>query len=426
MTHAPAHPSADPPPPPQDDRHDPYAALRIRPYRWFIVSLFTMTLASQIQAVVVGWQIYALTRDPLALGMIGLAEVLPFVGLALYAGHVADVANRRTISIASLVVLLGCAGALLGMTSSGFLAAHGVWPIYLVIAVSGVARSFLQPARNAISAELVPRALYPSAVAWRSSTWQTGAVAGPAAGGLLYGFASAKAAYLTDLLLLLVAVVAFLCVAYAPAPRPRHTGPVLASLGSGVRFVLGHPVILGALSLDLFSVFLGGAEALLPVFAAEILHVGPQGLGVLRAAPAAGAVGMSLWLAHRPPMRRAGRSLLVAVALFAACIIAFGLSRSFWFSLVVLAVSGMADNVSVVIRSTLLQTLTPPEMLGRVSSVNQIFIGSSNELGAFESGVAARLLGTVPSVVLGGLASLGVVAFVASKVPSLRKLERLA
>ena len=426
MTHAPAHPSADPPPPPQDDRHDPYAALRIRPYRWFIVSLFTMTLASQIQAVVVGWQIYALTRDPLALGMIGLAEVLPFVGLALYAGHVADVANRRTISIASLVVLLGCAGALLGMTSSGFLAAHGVWPIYLVIAVSGVARSFLQPARNAISAELVPRALYPSAVAWRSSTWQTGAVAGPAAGGLLYGFASAKAAYLTDLLLLLVAVVAFLCVAYAPAPRPRHTGPVLASLGSGVRFVLGHPVILGALSLDLFSVFLGGAEALLPVFAAEILHVGPQGLGVLRAAPAAGAVGMSLWLAHRPPMRRAGRSLLVAVALFAACIIAFGLSRSFWFSLVVLAVSGMADNVSVVIRSTLLQTLTPPEMLGRVSSVNQIFIGSSNELGAFESGVMARLLGTVPSVVLGGLASLGVVGFVTAKVPALRRLERLA
>ncbi|HYD55250.1 MAG TPA: MFS transporter [Gemmatimonadaceae bacterium] len=407
--------------------HDPYAAFRHVPYRWFIVSLFTMTLATQVQAVVVGWQIYALTKDPLALGLIGLAEVLPFVSFALYAGHVADARDRRRVSLVSLGVLLACAVALLAMTrAQGFLTGRGPWPIYAVIFLSGVARSFLQPARSAMAAELVPRAQYTNAVAWRSSTWQAAAVGGPALGGLLYGFTSADVAYLAVVALMVVGVAAFMVMRYQPLPRTPHAGSVLESLASGVRFVRHQPVILGAMSLDLFSVFLAGSEALLPVFAAEILHVGPQGLGVLRAAPAAGAVLTSVWLAHRPPMQRAGRDMLLAVALFACCIIGFGLSRSFVLSLLLLAVSGMADNVSVVIRSTLLQTMTPPEMLGRVSSVNQIFIGSSNELGAFESGVAARLLGTVPAVVLGGIASLGVVGVVAAKVPALRRLRELA
>jgi MFS family permease len=406
-------------------RHDPYAALRYKPYRWFIVSLFAMTLASQMRAVVVGWQIYALTHDPLSLGLIGLAEVVPFVGCALFAGHLADVANRRRISLIALSSVFVCSGALLTFTSiPGFLARFGPWPIYAVIFASGIARSFLQPARQAMGAELVPRELFASAVAWRSSTWQTAAVAGPALGGLLYGFFGPRAAYGVDLTLSVIAVTTFTMVAYTPTARAAAAATMEGLLG-GIRFVLKERVIFAAMSLDLFSVFLAGSEALLPIYAAEILHVGPQGLGVLRAAPAAGAVVTSLVLAHRPPMQRAGRTMLIAVALFAACIVVFGSSRSFWLSLTVLAVSGMADTVSVVIRSTLIQVFTPTNLYGRVTAVNSIFIGSSNELGAFESGVMAKLLGTVTSVVVGGLASLGVVGFVAARVPQLRALGKI-
>jgi hypothetical protein len=238
----------------------------------------------------------------------------------------------------------------------------------------------------------------------------------------LYGFTSPAFAYTVDASLMIVALVSFAAIAYVPRGTREVEGSVSESLRTGIRFVLREPILLGAMTLDLFSVLLGGAEALLPVFADEILKVGPQGLGVLRAAPAAGAMLISIYLAHRRPFRRAGRALLASVALFALCIIGFGLSRSFAFSVVLLAISGMADNVSVVVRSTLLQVLTPEHLLGRVSSVNAIFIGSSNELGAFESGVAARLLGTVTSVVLGGVASLSVVGIVAATIPSLRRL----
>ena len=253
-----------------------------------------------------------------------------------------------------------------------------------------------------------------------------GAVIGPAAGGLLYGFGGPRIAYFTQAILMVMAFVAFSRIRYQASRRTTVTTLAIAeSLTVGLRFVFSQPVLLGALTLDLFSVLLGGAEALLPVFADQILHVGPQGLGVLRAAPAAGAVLMAIALAHRPPFRRAGPTLLYAVAGFAVCIVGFGLSRSFLLSGALLLLSGMFDNVSVLIRSTLLQTLTPPELLGRVSAVNSIFIGSSNEIGAFESGVAARLLGTVPAVVLGGLASLGVVGLVAVTVPRLRKMRSI-
>jgi Transmembrane secretion effector len=222
-----------------------------------------------------------------------------------------------------------------------------------------------------------------------------------------------------------VALIAFARITYEPAAIVNRIETISESLGSGLRFVFRESVLLSALTLDLFSVLLGGAEALLPVFADQILHVGPQGLGILRAAPAAGAVLASVYLAHRPPFRRAGRTLLTAVAVFALCIIGFGVSRNFTLSALLLAASGMADNVSVLVRSTLLQVLTPSHMLGRVSSVNSIFVGSSNELGAFESGIAARLLGTVPSVILGGLASLGVVVAIGLGVPRLRNLGRI-
>ena len=406
--------------------HDAYAALRHREFRWFIISLFTMVVGSQLQAVVVGWQVYRLTHDPLSLGLIGLAEALPFIGVALPAGYLADRRNRRAISVASLLVLACCSAALLTFSATpGLLARVGVGPVYATIFVSGLARGILQPARQALGAEIIPRSVYQNAIAWRSSTWQTASVIGPAIGGLLYGFAGAVASYGTAMLLMLVALAAFLMVRYAPEPRSLERTSMFAELLSGLRFVWSEHAILAALSLDLFSVFLGGAEALLPVFAAEILKVGPQGLGLLRAAPAAGAVTMGIFLAHRPPFRRAGRAMLVAVAVFALAIVGFGLSRDYYLSLALLALSGMADNVSVVIRSTLIQLLTPPQMLGRVSAVNSIFVGSSNELGAFESGVAARLFGAVPAVVLGGSAALAVVGLTARLVPRLRTLGRI-
>jgi len=242
---------------------------------------------------------------------------------------------------------------------------------------------------------------------------------------LIYGFGTATAAYVVDVALMLASLVAIARIDHLPAARAATDESMLTSLGSGIRFVRSQPVVLGALALDLFSVLFGGATALLPVFADRILHVGPEGLGVLRAAPAAGAVVMSLVLAHRPPLRRAGQTLLVNVALFGITMIVFGLSHSFSLSLVALVASGMVDTVSVVVRSTLLQVLTPEHLLGRVSAVNAIFIGSSNEIGAFESGVAARVLGTVPSVVAGGLVTLAVVVVTAARVPELRRLREI-
>jgi MFS family permease len=412
--------------------HDPYAALRLPAFRRFVASVLTLTVATQIQAVVVGWQIYAVTKDPLSLGLVGLAEALPFITIALFAGHVADRVDRRQVAALATVAMLGCAAALLAFTLiPGTLAGRRVWPIYAVIFASGIARSFLQPSRQALGAELVPRELYPNAVAWRSSIWQFAAVVGPALGGLLYGFGGPALAYGVDLVLVVIALSA-LATLKRPIPL-AHAAPTAAeseisiaeSLGVGIRFVRSQPVLLGALTLDLFSVFFGGATALLPVFAADVLHVGPEGLGVLRAAPSVGAVLMSLVLAHRPPIRRCGATLLLNVALFGLAMIGFGLSRHFLLSTVLLAVGGAVDMVSVVIRSTLLQVSTPRALFGRVSSVNQIFIGSSNEIGAFESGVAARLLGTVPSVVFGGLATLLVVGMTAWRVPELRRLGRL-
>jgi MFS family permease len=407
--------------------HDSYAALRHREFRWFIISMFAMVVGSQLQAVVVGWQVYGLTHDPLSLGLIGLAEALPFIGIALPAGYLADRRNRRAISVSALFVLACCSVTLYLLSATpALLARVGVVPIYLVIFVSGVARGILQPARQALSAEIIPRSMFQNAIAWRSSTWQTASVIGPAMGGLLYGFSGPTLSYAVAALLSLIALGGFLRMRYTPLPRAAQGESMVAELLTGLRFVWSEHVILAALSLDLFSVFLGGAEALLPVFASEILKVGPQGLGLLRAAPAAGAVTMGIFLAHRPPFRRAGRTMLLAVAVFALAIIGFGLSRSFYLSLGLLALSGMADNVSVVIRSTLIQLLTPPQMLGRVSSVNSIFVGSSNELGAFESGVAARLLGTVPAVVLGGSSALLVVGLTTRLVPRLRNLRRIA
>ena len=407
------------------ERHDPYVSLRNRDFRWFVASLVAMTLGTMIQGTVVAWQVYAITRDPLSLGLVGLAEAIPFIGAALYAGHVADRHDRKRMALSAIAVQTLCGVALLAFTlRPGLLAGGRVWPIFAVVFTSGLARSFLQPARTALGAEIVPRETYANAVAWRSSLWQFAAVLGPALGGVLYGFSGARLAYATEAALCVVGFGLFGMVRYAARPVAAATVGMYENLTAGIRFLLTQPELLGAQVLDLFSVLFGGAAALLPIFASEILHVGPQGLGVLRAAPAAGAVLISVVLAHRR-LRRAGEILFWCVGAFGLCWIAFALSRSFWLSLALLAVSGMLDNVSVVIRSTLLTVRTPPEMLGRVSAVNQIFIGSSNEIGSFESGVAARLLGTVPSVIFGGLATLGVVGATAWKTPALRRLDEL-
>ena len=406
--------------------HDPYAALRVADYRRFIACLMAQTFGTLIQGVVVGWQVYKVTHDPLALGLVGLAEAVPFIAFALPSGHLADRADRRRLCLGALTVLAACSAALFWMTHVDLIRPDTVWAIYAVIFVSGIARSVLQPTRTALSADLVPRDIYLNAITWRSSTWQFAAVGGPAMGGLLLGFGGPALGYATAAVLIVVAWGALVRVTARPDGATVADGvPALSGLLEGIRFVRTQPVLLGAITLDLFSVLFAGAEALLPVFALDILHVGAPGLGFLRAAPAAGSVAMSIYLSHRPFRSRAGWTMMISVALYGVCISTFGLSRSFPLSVGMLALSGMFDNVSVVLRATLLQTLTPRELLGRVAAVNAIFIGSSNEIGAFESGVAARLLGAVPAVVLGGLVPIVVVAITAWRVQGLRQLERI-
>jgi MFS family permease len=404
----------------------PYAPLRIPDFRKLLLANGLLTLAREAQIVVVGWQVFELTRDPLTLGLIGLAEALPFIAVALYAGHAADRVSRRLLALGGAFGLAVSAMVLLILTiTPGAITADHVWPVYAVVALSATARSFTRPALFALSAEVVPRELFPRAVAWRTSVWHLAAVAGPAAGGVVYGFAGAATAYSAVIGVMTLSLAGLLTVSARAKPPMVEEVPLRESLSSGIRFVWSEPVLLGAMTLDLFAVLFGGAVALLPAFA-KLLEVGPEGLGILRAAPAAGSILTGLVIAHRPPFQRAGRSLFASVAAFGVCMILFAMSRTFALSFALLFLSGVFDNVSVVIRSTLLQTRTPDSMLGRVSAVNQIFIGSSNEIGAFESGVAARLLGVVPSVIAGGCMTLFVTALIAWRSPRLRQLREIS
>jgi MFS family permease len=410
---------------------DTFAALRVPNFGRYIAALFTLTLGIQIQGTVVGWQIYDLTHDPLALGFIGLAEALPAISMSLFAGHFADTHDRRRIALSAIVVLVVCSAALywlahdLPMGLPGIASGARVRAIYAVIMVSGVARAFLQPARQALSAELVPRELYSNAITWRSGSWQLAAVLGPALGGALYAIGGTTLGYLVDGLLMVVAVLMLLRVQHTSPVRETSDEPMREAILGGLRFVMSEPLLLSALALDLFSVLFGGAVALLPVFSGEILKAGPTGLGLLRAAPSVGAVLTGALLTRFPPFAHTGRNLLLAVTGFGLCTIGFGLSKSMPLSLAMLALGGAFDMVSVVIRSLMLQVRTPEALMGRVSGVNQIFIGSSNEIGAFESGVTARWWGAVTSVVVGGIATIGVVATVAWRVPTLRRLKKL-
>jgi MFS family permease len=412
--------------------HDPYAPLRIPNFRWFVASILTMAMGAQIQGVVVAWQMYDVTRDPLALGLVGLAEAVPFIGFALYAGHVADVRDRRRVALISLVLLFACA-ALLGVASALHEARGRPRPsllfqatIYAVIVVCGAARSFLLPARNALGADLVPRALFPSAVAWRAGAWQVAAVSGPALGGVFYVWVGPTRSYAIAAMLMATSLFMVARIRAPARSAPPRSEALIASVREGLAFLFKRPIFMGAITLDLFAVLFGGAVAILPIFANEILHVGPTGLGALRGAPAIGAVLMSGFIALRPPGHRIGRTFLRAVIAFGVFMIAFALSRSFVLSLVLLAASGAADMLSVYFRATLMQVMVPSGMLGRVSAVNQIFIGSSNEIGAFESGLTARLLGTVPSVLMGGAITVAVALATYRLFPSLARLNSFA
>ena len=381
-----------------------------------------MVLAYQIMAVAVGWHIYELTRDPLSLGLIGLAEVIPYFASALFAGHAVDhYWSRRTFaSIAA--ALLGVNALILVAISMGHVADNVQFWIFGTIALTGLARAFIAPSYNALFGIIIPRESYARAAGISSSMFQIGLILGPAIGGLLIGFASKTAAYLIASALCAGGLLAMLSLRVKEPPAPPSE-PVFSSIGQGLRFVWGNQIVFGAQMLDMFAVLFGGAVAMLPAFVQDVYQLGPESLGILRAAPAMGAILTGLWLTKHPINLNAGRWLLGSVAGFGACIIGFGLSTQLWVAFAFLALSGVFDGLSVVLRQTILQLATPDHLRGRVSSINGIFIGSSNELGAFESGVAARLLGLIPSVIFGGMMTIGVVAATAKLAPKLRNLE---
>lgn len=392
-----------------------HAFLKLLLFRIFIV------LAYQIMAVVVGWHIYELTHDALALGLIGLAEVVPYFLSALFAGYAVDHYSRRLFGVVACLMLV-LNSLTLAAVSAGVIGGNPSLWIYGSIAIGGLARAFIGPSYSAMFALVLPRCDYAKAAGIGSSAFQLGLVAGPALGGIMAGFVGKTAAYGVASCLCACAASALFLIRVEEPPAAEST-PVLTSIGEGLRFVFSNQIILGAQSLDMFAVLFGGAVALLPAFISDVFHYGPEGLGVLRAAPATGALMTGLFLARHPLNRHAGRWLLAAVAGFGVCIILFAMSNDFRIAGVLLMLSGVCDGVSVVMRTTIMQLATPDVMRGRVSAINGIFIGSSNELGAFESGIAARLMGLVPSVIFGGVMTLAVVAATSRLAPKLRRLE---
>jgi MFS family permease len=414
--------------------HDPYAALRVADYRRLLGVVVLAGLGAEMQAVAVGWELYQRTGSAAALGLTGLAQFLPVLLLSLPAGHVVDRHNRKVV----LLLALGLSTlASLGLATLSLL--QGPVPlVYVCLALAGTGRAFSAPARTALLPQLVPARLLGNAVTWNSSGWQLASVSGPALGGLTLAVSSGQAAVAYLLTASCIVVAGILIAPVRPrTPAERDNGETtqrkaripsagsLRDLLAGVRFVLRTDLLLAAITLDMFAVLLGGATALLPIYASDILHVGPAGLGWLRAAPALGAVLMALALAHRPPLRRAGRALLWSVAGFGLATIGFGLAENAILSFVLLALTGALDNISVVVRGTLVQTLTPDDLRGRVAAVNSVFIVCSNELGAFESGMTAAWFGPVISVVAGGVGTILVVLAVAFRWPQLLRLGAL-
>jgi MFS family permease len=371
-----------------------------------------------MQALVVSWQIYQMTKDALALGLVGLIEAVVFIFFSLSAGHFSDRREKRIIILSAQSTLLVCAAALAVISHEG----ARVWAIYGVVAATGLARSYLWPASFSYSELTVPREIYSRAAAWNSTGWEVGSVLGPAVGGALYAWKGPVAAY--GVVSLLAAMGIFFALLMGKRPPIIATPEEPHDLLSGVRFVWSHQILLAAMSLDMFAVLFGGVYAILPIFA-DLYGIGPCGLGWLRAAPSIGAILMATYQQFRPPLERVGYTLISVVTLFGLSVIAFAFSRNYLLSLLILAFSGAVDNVSVVIRASIMQAFTPNPMRGRVASVNGIFIGSSNEIGSFESGLAAKLMGTVPSVLFGGIMTMVSVVVIAWLAPALRQLKAL-
>jgi MFS family permease len=390
---------------------DAFAVLHVKDFRFYLLLRMFLTMGTLMQSVIVGWQIYDITHNVLWLGFIGLAEVIPQVSISLFAGHYTDIWNRRKIAgYATIILVAGAIMLLVYSSNEGYFSArYGVLPVFITIFLTGLARGIISPALVALLGQLVPRKLYPNAATWNSANWQLAAVMGPALGGLLYGYAGIMPAYSIVLGFYVFSLFMIMFLKSDMHEVAVSEEGIFARIRTGIDFVFKTPELLGAITLDMFAVLFGGAVAMLPVFASDILKTGPQGLGILRACPAIGATIMAVVMTFRPPVRETGRILFTAVTGFGLCMIGFALSRSFLLSSVILVLSGAFDNISVVIRGTILQLFTPDHMRGRVASVNSIFIGSSNELGAFESGVAAKLMGLVPSVIFGGCMTLAVV-----------------
>ena len=408
----------------------PYGILRNWDFLFFLTGRFVASFGQQMLTVAIGWELYERTHSSLLLGLVGLTAFVPMVFMTLPAGHVADTRERKRVII-SMQAVLACTSMSLAIIS--WKQAPVVW-MFVALLVAGVARTFLWSASASFLPQLVPRQEFPLALTWSSSTFQFSAVAGPAAGGALIALGhTAFAVYVLTSVSSVVCLTMICLVRTHSKPPPREPFSMNTILG-GFRFVFNHRIILGAITLDLFAVLFGGATALLPVYAKDILRVGPQGLGLLQAALPVGSMLCAVIMAHRPPMQNAGRSLILAVVIFGLATVGFGFSRWFWLSLVMLFICGFVDNVSVIVRHTLVQLLTPDSMRGRVSSVNNLFIGTSNELGAFESGLASYCgdllrpgvsFGPVFSVVSGGIGTILVVAAVAWYWPEIPRFGRL-
>ncbi|MDC1324601.1 MFS transporter [Flavobacteriaceae bacterium] len=408
-------------------KRDPYAALRFKEFNIFLLLRFMLVFGWSMQFIIIEWQVYTLTKDPLSLGIIGLMEIIPAFSMALFAGHIVDQSEKRNL-------LLKCIG-LFSLISFGlfFLTSPSVeldwsstailYAIYAFVFMGGLLRAFFGPTIFSLVALIVPKKAYPNAATWNSSTWQMASVLGPAFAGLTINWIGVHWSLCIVFGLVILSFMLLFGISRKPIMNPKIGEPIMQSLKEGVRFVFKTKAILGALSLDMIAVLFGGAVALLPIFAQDILKVGPEGFGLLRAAPAVGAFITMLITAYIPISKNAGLKLLVAIFGFGVCIIVFGLSSIFWISIVALFFSGVTDGVSMVIRQTILQLKTPDHMRGRVSSVNSMFVGSSNELGAFESGVTAKLMGTVTAVVFGGTMTLITVITTGIVSPTFRKLD---
>jgi MFS family permease len=401
-------------------RDERYAAFRHPAYLRFWTARLLLNFATQIVSVAVGWLIYDLTRDPFDLGLVGIVQFMPSLLLFLMTGTVADRFGRRLIMGLSALLEAGCTAALLALTLSGALSANS---IFAVLAVFGVARAFFSPAAASLVANLVPAEDFANAIAWNSSAYQVATIAGPTAGGLLYGL-SPTITFTTAAIMMTAGGLLALAIP-KPGQQSDAEKPSIKTLFAGFRYIRGEKIVLGAISLDLFAVLLGGAVALLPVYARDILDLGPWGLGLLRSAPGVGSLAVAVWLAGHPVRDNAGVIMFVCVGLFGFFTVLFGLSTITWLSVVALALIGAADMISVYVRETLIQLWTPDHLRGRVNAVNMVFVGASNEVGEFRAGTMAALIGTVPAVVVGGIGAIAIAALWARLFPALRKVRRL-